>query len=186
MGDAARAEAQMSTGDFSANEDEEPAVVLGELDDEGLLAALREVIGPDEPPPAWSAELAKASFGLREADTELASLVSDSERGADRGSEPVLRSRGTSRLAVFDAGDLSVEIEIEPGARADSWRLTGQLIPAAPARILLRRAPGQVAQEVDADSRGRFAIEHLAGGPLSLLCRRDTGPAAVTEWIAIG
>lgn len=176
----------MSTGNFSADEDEEPAAALGELDDEGLLAALREAIGRDEPPPAWSAQLAKASFGLREADAELASLVSDSERGTDRGAEPVPRSRGTSRLAVFGAGGLSVAVEIEPGARAGSWRLTGQLVPAAPARILLRRAPGQVSQEVDADSRGRFAIEHLPGGPLSLLCRRDGGPAAVTEWITIG
>ncbi len=181
----------MSTDDFSADQDEEPAVAFGDLDDERLLAALREVIGRDDPPPAWSAELAKGIFGFREPEAELAALVSDSERGAaqglqgPRGLRPVLRSAGPSRLAVFEAASLGVEVEIEPGARAGSWRLTGQLIPATPARILLRRAPGEPSGQVDADSRGRFAVEHLPGGPLSLLCRPAAGSAAVTEWIIV-
>jgi hypothetical protein len=44
----------MSTEDPTARADGEPAVTLGELDDAGLLAALREMLSHDEPPPAWS------------------------------------------------------------------------------------------------------------------------------------
>ncbi len=172
----------MSTDDPAAREDGEPAIELSELDDEGLLAALREVIGRDQPPPDWSAELARSSYDLREADASLAALISDSGLAT---AHSVVRSGTAPRLAVFDTGDLSVEIEIERGARAGSWRLIGQLTPAASARIKVRPQRAEPSW-VDADNRGRFAVDQLPGGPLSLICLRDGMPAAVTEWIAIG
>jgi len=160
--------------------DEEPRVQLGDLDDDSLLAALRAVIGDGEPVPAWSADLAKGSFGLRQADAELVALVADSGL-AD--APATVRSGAPSRLAVFETADLSVEIELEPAARAGSWRLTGQLTPAAPARIQVR---GPQSAWVEADDRGRFAVGHLPAGPLSLLCLRSGQPAAATEWILVG
>ncbi len=152
---------------------------LSRLSDEALLAALRQMLAPA---PEWSADLAKASYGLRAADAELAALVSDSGFAATRSG---LRSGGVPRLAVFGAGDLTVEIEIEPGTGPDSWRLVGQLTPAAPARIQVRRQRGEPVW-VDADELGRFAVDHLASGPLSLLCLRDGARAAATEWMSIG
>lgn len=161
----------------------QPAIELSGLDDEGLLAALREVIGHHhQPPPDWSADLAKSSYDLREADAHLAALISDSGLAT---AQSVVRSGAAPRLAVFDTGDLSVEIEIERGTRAGSWRLIGQLIPAAPARIKVRQQRAEPCW-ADADDRGRFAVDHLGGGPLSLICMRAGMPAAVTEWIAIG
>jgi hypothetical protein len=173
---------QMPADDPPASTDKESAITLGELDDEGLLAALQEVIGRHEPVPGWSADLAKSSYGLREADAELAALVSDSGLAATRS---VLRAGAASRLAVFESGELIVEIEIERAARADSWRLTGQLTPAASARIQVRRQQAEAAW-VDADDRGRFSVDHLPAGPLSLVCLRHGLPAAVTEWIVVG
>ena len=74
-------------------------------------------------------ELAKGSYDLRTVDAELAVLTSDSGLAT---AQSALRSSTATRLAVFDAADLSVEIEIEPGARADWWRLIGPLeAPAA-------------------------------------------------------
>ena len=105
----------MSTDDPAAREAGEPAIELSELDDEGLLAALREVIGHDRPPPDWSADLARSSYDLRDADASLAVLISDSGLAT---AHSVVRSGTAPRLAVFDTGDLSVEIEIERGARA--------------------------------------------------------------------
>lgn len=172
----------MPADDLPAGPGDEPAIALGELDDEGLLVALREVIGHDEPVPDVSVDLAKTSYGLREADAELAALVSDSGTAA---TSSTVRSGAVSRLAVFEAGDLSVEIEIEGAARAGSWRLTGQLTPAAPARIQVRRQQAEPAW-VDADDRGRFAVDHLPAGPLSLVCLRHDLPAAATEWIVVG
>jgi hypothetical protein len=88
-------------------------------------------------------------------------------------------------MAVFDTEDLSVEVGIEPGERAGSWRLIGQLNPAAPARIEIRQQQAD-SFWVEADRLGRFAASPLQGGPLSLLCLRSGLPAAVTEWIAVG
>lgn len=169
-------------GGESAVPGEEPRVALGDLDDERLLAALREVIGDGQPTPSFSADLAKRSYGLRAADAELAALVSDSALAA---TVATVRSGAPSRLAVFEAAGLSVEIEIEPAARAGSWRLTGQLTPAGPARIQVRRQHSEAAA-IDADGRGRFAAGDLQAGPLSLLCRRPGLPAAATEWIVVG
>ena len=169
-------------GGESAVPGEEPRVALGDLDDERLLAALREVIGDGQPTPSFSADLAKRSYGLRAADAELAALLSDSALAA---TVATVRSGAPSRLAVFEAADLSVEIEIEPAARVGSWRLTGQLTPAGPARIQVRRQHSEAAA-IDADDRGRFAADDLQAGPLSLLCRRPGLPAAATEWIVVG
>jgi hypothetical protein len=156
------------------------ARALGELDDQELIARLAELL-EDAEAPSWSAELAKASYGLRAVDAELATLSSDSGLTAGSG----MRATAAPRLAVFEAAGLSVEIEIEPAARSGLWRLVGQLTPAGPARIGIRRHDGAVSW-TDADDRGRFSADQLPGGPLSLRCERPGQPAAATEWIWIG
>lgn len=155
---------------------------LGELDDEQLLAALGEVLRASRSAPAWSAELAKASYDLLTADAELARLTSDSGLAT---AESGLRSAAAPRLTVFETPDLGVEIQIEPGDRAGSWRLIGQLTPAAPARIQIRQ-PRTQPLWVDADGMGRFAADQLKDGPLSLICTRAGLRHAVTQWITIG
>lgn len=172
----------MSGDDLPAREGGQPASPLSGLDDEGLLAAVREMLRTSEPAPGWSAELAKGSYDLRTVDTELAALSSDSGLAPDRSST---RSGAATRMAVFSTDDLSVEIEVERGERAGSWRLIGQLNPAAPARIKVRQQQAEPFW-VDADRFGRFVVSHLQGGPLSLICMRSGLRAAVTEWIAIG
>jgi hypothetical protein len=155
---------------------------LGEMDDDQLLAALGEVLRSSQAPPSWSVELAKASYGLLAADAELARLTSDSGLAT---APSGLRSAAAPRLTVFDAGDLSVEVQIEAGARAGSWRLIGQLNPAAAARIQVRQAQPE-SFWVDVDDLGRFVVDELRDGPLSLLCARPGRQDAVTEWITIG
>lgn len=155
---------------------------LADLDDEQLLAAVVEVLRTSQPPPAWSAELAKASFDLRAVDAELAVITEDSGLAS---AQSALRSAVAPRLTVFETPDLSVEIQIEPGARTGSWRLIGQLTPAAPARVQVRQPGGQPFW-VDADELGRFAVDQLRDGPLSLMCTRPGLRYAVTQWITIG
>ncbi len=177
------AEGTMSAEDPPAREGTESASHLRGLDDEGLLAALREMLGQQGTASGWSVELAKGSYGLRTIDTELAALTSDSEFSTARSQ---LRADGGPRLVVFDAESLSVEIEIEPGNRAERWQLIGQLIPAGTARIQLRRGLQAEHAWVDADDRGRFAVADLVSGPLSLICVRQGQPATATAWITIG
>jgi hypothetical protein len=159
-----------------------PRQPLGELDDDQLLVALGAVLRTSEPAPKWSTELAEASYDLLAADAELAVLTSDSGLAS---AQSVLRSAAAPRLTVFDAEGLSVEIQIEPGARVGSWQLIGQLTPAAPARIQIRQ-PRAESFWVDADDLGRFAVDQVLAGPLSLICARAGLRSAVTAWIAIG
>jgi len=175
----------MSGDDLPVREDGQPSSRLSGLDDEGLLAVVREMLSRSEAAPDWSAELAKGSYDLRAVDAELAVLTSDSLSSDSAPGRSGTRSGATARMAVFDTADLSVEIEIEPGERAGSWRLIGQLNPAAPARIKIRRQQAE-SFWVEADRLGRFAVSSLQGGPLSLICQRSGLPAAVTEWIAVG
>jgi hypothetical protein len=156
------------------------ARALGELDDQELIARLAELL-EDAEAPSWSAELAKASYGLRAVDAELATLSSDSGLTAGSG----MRAGAAPRLAVFEAAGLSVEIELEPAARSGLWRLVGQLTPAGPARIGIRRHDGAVSW-TGADDRGRFSADQLPGGSVSLRCERPGQPPAATEWIWIG
>jgi hypothetical protein len=151
----------MNAEDPPAREGTEAASHLHGLDDEGLLAALNEMLGQRGTAPGWSVELAKGSYGLRAIDTELAALTSDSELTTTRSG---LRADGGPRLLVFDAGALSVEIEIEPGNRAGQWQLIGQLIPAGIARIQMRRGLRQRAAEPDLRAPGsascRYRMDH--------------------------
>jgi hypothetical protein len=157
--------------------DIEPAARLSDLDDEQLLAALREMLAA-EPPPRPSVDLAKDSFALRIADAELAALVDDSGLALTRAGD-------AQRLAVFDSDGLSVEIEVSPGSRPRSWHLIGQLFPATAARIRIRRQPDEQ-PAVTADDLGRFMIDQLPAGPLSLAIEVDGRRPVVTDWIAVG
>jgi hypothetical protein len=164
----------------------EPVAWLGDLDDEQLLAALREVLDTADPPPPWCAELAKASFALRTIDAELATLSEDSGlAGAPLTRGAGVRTVSAPRLAVFDADGLSVEIEVSPAARAGWWQLVGQLMPPATAMVGVRRPPDDRTQ-VTADGLGRFMIDELPAGPLSLAIEVEGRQTVVTEWITIG
>lgn len=178
----------MSANGPAPGEGDQPGPVRGrhdrlsELDDDQLLTALGSVLRASEPAPDWLTELAKASYDLLAVDAELAQLTSDSGLAVG---QSALRSAAAPRLTVFDTPDLSVEIQIEPGARTGSWRLIGQLIPAGPARVQVCQ-PGDEPFWVDADDLGRFAVDQLRDRPLSLVCVRAGQRPAVTQWIAIG
>jgi hypothetical protein len=142
----------MTTDDPPAGDAAEPTLALSKLDDDALLDALRVALGQHDPPPRRSVEMAKAAFGMRSLDAELARLVSDSDLVTG---QPALRSgRTSSRVVVFDAADLSVEVEIEPGAQAGSFRLVGLLTPGGIARIGVRQRQGDPVV-VETDERGR-------------------------------
>ena len=54
--------------------------MTGPADDDELLARLAATLRGAQQPPADVAELARASFGLRDLDAQLAELVADSAR----------------------------------------------------------------------------------------------------------
>lgn len=152
-----------------------------DLDDETLLGYLRQALLGQQPPPAGVIALAKASFGLRHLDAELAALVADS---LDDVTGPRVRTVGAPRMVSFESADLTVEVELAP--TGTGWRLIGQLDPPEPVRIELRRPTGVSPVSVNADRRGRFALDVAESGPISLLCHRLDRRPVVTTWVNLG
>jgi hypothetical protein len=138
--------------------------------DDLLVQELRAFLEPD-PVPAALVEAARATFTWRSVDDELAALLSDSADLALTG----VRGTGDRRLA-FEAPQLVIEFVLAPGPRGS--RLEGQLAPPGPARIEV--LSGDEVTEIEADQHGRFALDGVRNGPLSLRVVRGDDPPVRT------
>lgn len=147
---------------------------LHDLD--ALEAELRVLVRRLDPVPAAVDEAARAAFGWRSFDVELARLTYDS--WDDRA---LVGIRGHDlRQLTFEAPGLTVEVEVGGGPAPT---LVGQLAPVQGATVELRHRGGVAT--VIADGLGRFTLERLPSGPMSLRCRRAGAPAVETEWVPI-
>jgi hypothetical protein len=149
--------------------------------DEALLEELRGAAHRFDPPPPAVLEAARASLTWRTIDAELAALEFDS--AVDQAAAAVRSGEGP-RLLTFSAPGLNIEVEVSPlGPRR---QLVGQLVPAQAARIEVRHAGGVTT--VQADQLGRFGVDAVSAGPVSLRCHLATvppSPPVVTEWIPL-
>ncbi|MBO3088443.1 hypothetical protein [Cellulomonas dongxiuzhuiae] len=107
-------------------------------------------------------------------DLLLLSLVHDSCT-ADEPAGVRDRSGQPSRTLVFEGEGVGVEVEVSDGV------IEGQLIPARPGRVVLRRPDGDVAG-VDTDEVGYFRLAARPEGPVRLVCESADG-TCVTEWL---
>jgi hypothetical protein len=129
-------------------------------------------------PPPELVEAGKGLFTWRTIDAELAELAYDSLVADD---EPGVRAGGQPRTLTFEAGGLTVEVEVDdvPGAR----RLIGQLTPPGRAELELRTADDAVVGE--ADDLGRFVLA-LPVAKLRSSLRIRRGSATVeTAWVPL-
>ena len=160
-----------------------------ELDDDALLARVAEVFNRFDPVPDIVIELARLSFGWRDLDAELATLVADSH--LDEGQATVrggIAAGVGPRLLSFEAADgFALELEVtadgspeDPGSRRN---LLGLLIPAGPARIEVRQPAGSLS--VEADDQGRFAVTDVEPGLFRLTCHRTDEPSVSTPWLTL-
>lgn len=151
--------------------------------DEQLARRLARMFAADDAPPADVVELAKLSFGLRAVDAELAALTADSAtdsaalavRAGGYGDEP--------RLLTFETAGLAIEVEVS--AVGGRRRLLGQLIPPGPAVVEVRQTAAPATPSVHADAQGRFVVEQLEPGPISLTCHRAGHRSVATEWTGV-
>ena len=151
--------------------------------DERILDELRQLAREVDPVPDEVTGFAKAAFGWRRIDAELAELLSDSALE----SEELAGTRGSvarARVVTFKASDLELDVEIQ---QADAGIvLLGQLAPGAPAAIEVQRGDGSTAATLEADRLGRFRVELSEGGRIRLLVRRDPpAPPVETSWIDV-
>lgn len=143
-----------------------------------LEEELRVLIRQLDPVPTAVDQAARAAFEWRSIDAELAQLTYDSwqESAALAG----VRGRD-SRQLTFEAPGLTLDVEVTDGP---TQTLVGQLAPASAATVELRHREGVLTVLVDA--LGRFVVERLPAGPISLRCRPAGASSSVeTEWVTI-
>ena len=93
-----------------------------------------------------------------------------------------VRSSSAPRLLTFEAA--GVEVEVEVAESGPTRRLSGQLVPIGPAQVTVRWSGG--ARETLADQLGRFAIDGVPAGSVSLaVLHAGADHQIVTSWISI-
>jgi hypothetical protein len=156
--------------------------VPDEAEDAELESMLREAAAWLDPVPAELIQAATAAFGWRNVDAELAELVLDSL--LDRPGAALVRGSGGPRLLHFRADLLTIEVEVT--GTGSACELIGQVFPAQRAGLEIRH--GAQVDHAAIDDLGRFRVEFVPAGPVSLYCRPasgGTGTAVVTDWIPL-
>lgn len=150
---------------------------MAEPSTDPMFSTLRSVIDRADPVPAAIIEAARAAYTWRTIDAELAELTADSAMAAAG-----VRSSSAPRLLTFEGA--GVEVEVEVAQTGATRRLSGQLVPVGPAQITVRWSGGS--QGTTADDLGRFAVERIPAGSVSLaIVRVGADQPVVTSWISI-
>jgi hypothetical protein len=150
---------------------------MAEPSTDPMFTTLRSVIDRADPVPAAVVDAARAAYIWRTIDAELAELTADSAM-ATAG----VRSTSAPRLLTFEGA--GVEVEVEVAHTGSTRHLSGQLVPMGPAQITVRWSGGT--QETTADDLGRFSLERVPAGSVSLaILRAGAEQPIVTSWISI-
>ena len=104
---------------------------------------------------------------------ELAELTSDPASDQLAG----VRGPHAPVLLTFEAPSLTVEVEVLETATAR--RLLGQLVPPTTGEVEVLHRAGTTS--VAADEVGRFRVDDVAPGPVSLRCSAGSG-VVQTDW----
>jgi hypothetical protein len=152
-----------------------------EIADRRVAREPRSLGGRWDPVAPRAVEAARAAVQWRTTDSELAELAELVERPlacypaqmAPAGPRPMMLS--------FQAAALDVDIDVIPsdGRR----RLVGQLAPPRSGPVEVRHSGGSL--RVEADDIGRFSVEGVEPGPVSIRCEPQEGvggPVVDTDW----
>ena len=172
--------------------------------DDRLVNDLRAVVAAVDAVPDGVLAAARAAFGTRQLDRQLAELIADSGRpgGAapddpedpDDPAGPTVAAAfegvrtwtgdgpSNSRLLSFACGD--VQLDLEVSGHGEQLDVIGQFTGADIAECVLEFGSGdEVVLEVD--SLGRFLVNAVAPGPVRARCRSVDGHPVVTAWVII-
>lgn len=153
---------------------------MNERDDERMLDTLRATVAMTDPVPGHVVEAARAAFGWRLLDAELAALIYDSAIQ----DQVLVGVRGDEgpRSLTFETPEVSIEIEVHTEA-GEHRRIVGQLAPPQPATLEVVHPDG--VEQAEADEHGRFVVPRVRPGPVRLRCWLNDGPVVQTEWTAL-
>lgn len=139
-----------------------------------LLDRLRTAADRHDPAPADLTARAKAAFGGRDLDAELAELLFDSaltSAGTRRGAS------AESRQLSFQVDDGSIELDLADG------RIAGQVVPPEPGAVTLLLPSGLGVSTV-ADDAGHFSFAAPAGGVVRIRAE-VAGRPVTTDWFRL-
>lgn len=148
------------------------------LGDDQLLELLGRALAEDAAVPERRRAAARAAFGWRSVDAELAALLHDSalEAGA------AVRSSGAGtgpRTLSFEDDGTTLELEHD----AAGGELLGEVVGVPGAVVRVERADTEPVA-VRADASGFFRIEGVGTGPVRVVVERD-GRALTTPWVTL-
>jgi hypothetical protein len=147
--------------------------------DDKLLTQLGAVLRTVDPVPWQVTMAARSAIAWRTIDAELAALLEDSAidhhlvgtRGSDSG----------WRALTFESPNgvtIEVEVVLDGGGRT----ILGQVVPGASTDVTVRLGTREVA--ASSDELGRFRLEDIPAGPISLRIDHPDGPVE-TGWVTI-
>lgn len=142
------------------------------------LERLRAIAATADPVPSLVLESARAAFGLRTLDAEIAELLHDSAVDADL---VLVRGPSDARMLSFAAGDVMVEMQLtetRPGLYSLLTFVSG--VPAG-SEVKVEHSAGIVAAELD--DGGRLLLDDVPAGRLRLHLTAEDGTAVTTSWI---
>jgi hypothetical protein len=142
--------------------------------DDHMITEIGMMLEQADPVPDMVTEYAKAGYGWRDLDAELAELVFDSAEAGLVG----VRGSDTTRQMTFRAPGVEIEVEV---LSTENRRIIGQLVPPQELTVELRH--GDQVIETTSDSLGRFRFDDVPTGPVSLRCRIGEGHTIRTDWM---
>ena len=148
------------------------------MNDDELMAGIRETFEILDPVPPAVLAAARASIAWRAPSARLAELAHDQD------GQPAGVRGGRTRTLTFTCPAATVEIEVSPDGRYRE--VHGRLDPAAPALVEVRHRdlpPGGATARTD--PAGMFWLPRVPSGLVSLIMRLDVGTSIVTSWIRL-
>jgi hypothetical protein len=149
-----------------------------DADDLALMVRLRDVIDVVDPVPADTIAGAKALFGLRRLDEELAEIVRDSAE--EHGRLLAVRGAGDVRLISFETGPVAVELQVTDRGQVRDLvaQIAGTTVPRAEVETPGGRRSAPVGD-------GLFTLEDVPAGLLRLRLFTADGAELVTSWVRV-
>jgi hypothetical protein len=144
--------------------------------DAWVIQQVRAALDETDPVPPEVLEAARASLTWLTVDAELAMLAEDSAAFAG-----VRSTVEAPRILNFECATGAVVLEVT--RRGDLRRLLGHTDRVA--HVEIRHSAGAI--EIDTDEHGRFRVDEVPAGPISVRCVFADSPDApiVTSWVVV-
>lgn len=142
-----------------------------------LQARLSQTHGDDAPDAVLAA--ARAAYSWRTVDVDVRRPAYDSLLD-----EALTSVRGASDARLLRFEDEGLAVDVELAQDGDARSAVGQVTPPHAGEVAARQGDGS---ELSArvDDLGRFVLDALRAGPLSLRCDLADGRTLVTDWVLV-